>query len=217
MFLIKNYYDILEVEPSASIPEIKKAYRRLALQYHPDKNQNDSYAAARFTEIKEAYEILSDPAKKEYYLQQRWYNQSMGYTKTQETVTPVSLLKQSLELEKYVSKLDIFRMDKEKLKDYLLQLLNDETIEKIKSFDDPCTSKSIISILLKTTQPLSSEMARPVIKQLYKLAGNSEPEVFLIKKSEAGTQKRDNEEKYKPFIILLFTALICGLIWLMSR
>ena len=62
--LLKDYYTILELEPSATLPEIKKAYRRLALQYHPDINPNDSYAAAQFVEIKEAYETLTIPAKK---------------------------------------------------------------------------------------------------------------------------------------------------------
>lgn len=217
MFSIKNYYAILQVEPSASIADIKKAYRRLALKYHPDKNNNDSYSSAQFAEIKEAYEVLTDPAKKEYYLQQRWYNQSMGYQKTQGIVTPVSLLKQSLELEKYVSRLDVFRMDKEKLKDYLMEMLSDNVIDKIKAFNEHSTTKSIIAILLKTIQPLSSEMSDPVIRQLFKLADQNESEILLIKNSVANTQKRDRLEKYKPLVILFFTLLICGIIWLMSR
>jgi curved DNA-binding protein CbpA len=75
---LKDYYYILELPPSAAGDEIKKAYRRLAHQYHPDKKNNDPYAAARFSDIKEAYEILSNPLKKDYYLQQRWYAQSIG-------------------------------------------------------------------------------------------------------------------------------------------
>lgn len=217
MFSIKNYYAILQVEPSASIAEIKKAYRRLALQHHPDKNNNDSYSSAQFEEIKEAYEVLTDPVKKEYYLQQRWYNQSMGYQKTQEIVTPVSLLKQSLKLEKYVSKLDVFRMDREKLRAYLLEMLSDDTLDKIKAFNEPSTIKSVITILLNTIHPLSAEMADPVFNQLIKLADKNEADILLIKKYASNTQKRDRFEKYKPFVILFFTLLICGLIWLMSR
>jgi curved DNA-binding protein CbpA len=69
---LKDYYSILELPPSASADEIKKAYRRLAHLYHPDKKDNDPYAAAQFAVIKEAYETLSNPAQKECYLQQRW-------------------------------------------------------------------------------------------------------------------------------------------------
>ena len=61
---LKDYYKILEVETSADLLEIKKAYRKLALQYHPDKNHNDPYATAQFSAIKEAYEVLTNPAKK---------------------------------------------------------------------------------------------------------------------------------------------------------
>ncbi|MEI9910706.1 MAG: DnaJ domain-containing protein [Bacteroidota bacterium] len=60
----KDYYKILELPPSATLQEIKTAYRRLAHQYHPDKNDNDLYAAAQFEMVKEAYEVLSDPRKK---------------------------------------------------------------------------------------------------------------------------------------------------------
>ena len=151
---LKDYYQLLELKPSATLPEIKKAYRKLALLYHPDKNQNDPYAAARFTAIKEAYEVLTNPAKKEYYLQQRWYEQSTGKRKTQDIITPVSVLKQSLELEKYVSGLDVFRMDKQGLKDYILGLLPDSVIEQLKTFNEPETNSQIISIILRAMRPL---------------------------------------------------------------
>ena len=124
---LKDYYAILEIETSASATEIKKSYRRLAQQFHPDKNQADPYAVAQFHQIKEAYEVLTNPSRKEYYLQQRWYNQSIGKKKTQDAITPVTVLKQSLELEKYVSTLDIFRMDKEGLEQYILELLSNDT------------------------------------------------------------------------------------------
>lgn len=63
----KDYYKILGVDKSASQDEIKKAYRKLAMKYHPDRNPNDKTAEAKFKEITEANEVLSDPEKRKKY------------------------------------------------------------------------------------------------------------------------------------------------------
>ncbi len=56
----KDYYKILEVSPGATPLAIKKAYRRLAIKYHPDKNAGNSIYEQKFKEINEAYRVLSD-------------------------------------------------------------------------------------------------------------------------------------------------------------
>ncbi len=63
----RDFYDILGVTKSASAEEIKKAYRKLAIKYHPDKNPGDKSAEDKFKEAAEAYEILSNPEKKQRY------------------------------------------------------------------------------------------------------------------------------------------------------
>jgi len=63
----KDYYKILGVEKSATKDEISKAFRKLALKYHPDKNPNDKAAEEKFKEITEAHEVLSDPEKRKKY------------------------------------------------------------------------------------------------------------------------------------------------------
>ncbi len=60
----KDYYKILGVERSATQDEIKKAYRKLAMKYHPDKNPGDKKAEEKFKDINEAHEVLSDPKKR---------------------------------------------------------------------------------------------------------------------------------------------------------
>jgi curved DNA-binding protein len=62
-----DYYTLLGVDKSASTAEIKKAYRKLALKYHPDQNNGDKAAEAKFKEVNEAYAVLSDTQKRQQY------------------------------------------------------------------------------------------------------------------------------------------------------
>ena len=57
----KDYYAVLGLEKGASDDEIKRAFRKLAIKYHPDKNQGNKEAEEKFKDINEAYQILSDP------------------------------------------------------------------------------------------------------------------------------------------------------------
>lgn len=63
----RDYYEVLGVAKDASADDIKKAYRKLAMKYHPDRNPGDATAAEKFKEASEAYEVLKDPEKRERY------------------------------------------------------------------------------------------------------------------------------------------------------
>jgi DnaJ-class molecular chaperone len=63
----RDYYEVLGVKRDASAEDIKKAYRKLARQYHPDRNPGDKQAEARFKEVQEAFEVLSDKTKRSHY------------------------------------------------------------------------------------------------------------------------------------------------------
>jgi curved DNA-binding protein len=77
----KDYYEILGINKTASADEIKKTFRRLARKYHPDMNPGDKQAEARFKEVSEAYEVLSDTEKRQKYDQygQYWKQAGQGW------------------------------------------------------------------------------------------------------------------------------------------
>src|SRR5438270_2212577 len=67
MAVKRDYYEVLGVGRGATAEDLKRAYRKLALQYHPDRNPNDPQSEARFKEVNEAYEVLSDQSKRQRY------------------------------------------------------------------------------------------------------------------------------------------------------
>lgn len=214
---LKDYYNILELPPSATTADIKKAYRRLALLHHPDKNNNDPLAAARFAEIKEAYEVMTDPAKKEYYLQQRWYKQSTGSRKTRELISPANVLKEALELERYVSKLDVFRMDKAGLQEYILDLLSNDTIEKLHAFRDSETCRQIQGILISAMKPLPDAYTGSIVTQLQRLCANDPQAEAALNQFVQQHRKKHLREKHTLTAIIIITLLLCLLIYFAGR
>lgn len=80
-----NYYQILGIQRDASDEEIKTAYRKLALKFHPDKNNGDQYFEERFKEIQDAYEVLSNKDKKEKFNREydSFFNVNTKFSKSQ--------------------------------------------------------------------------------------------------------------------------------------
>ncbi len=76
----KNYYDVLNVKPNATPEEIKKAYRKLSVKFHPDKNDGDEFLSEMFKNINEANEILSNPEKRKEF--DNTLNSNDNYTNT---------------------------------------------------------------------------------------------------------------------------------------
>lgn len=211
----KDYYEILGLTVPATESAIKKAYRTLAQQYHPDKTSNDPAAGLKFAEIKEAYENLINPTLKERYHQQRWYEQSMGRARKGKTVSPVGILKRGLELEKYIASLDVHRLDRPGLLAYLLSLLNNESLEMLNAEKDATVNAEISRSLLDSACYLDYLSFLIFYQDLDKL--EVEPEIrekqLLVLKKQL---TRNRNEKWRIACVLLVLAALVLLIYLLT-
>lgn len=210
---IKDYYTILEVKPSATEQDIKTSFRRLALKYHPDKNNGDALSEALFREIQEAYEILSDPEQREAYNYKRWYNRSTGEGFFNRPVTPATLLAESEKLQHHVAGMNIFQVDHQVLNQHIRQILTENNIAILQQAGDQALNRNIIRSLLSAASPLPVKYAQPVESLLVQLAGADSKalqDILRFMKEKKGHEQWD---RYKWIVVVVLTALIC---WLMA-
>lgn len=214
----KDYYMILGVSPQATPDEIRKSYRRLAMAYHPDKQGEDKVALAHFREIQEAYETLRDPAKKEAYLQERWYEKSMG-RKLSESIplTPANILKEVISLERYISIHDPFRMDQSVLMAQLQRILSDDAVDLLKNEAEQELLNNIGGLLLKCGKAFSLPEAEVLTSLLYRIYPDIHPFRGRCDRYLSGKKAEERWSKWKLPVLLLATMVLCLIIFLAGK
>lgn len=214
---MKNYYNILEVPPSATPHDIKKAYRRLALQYHPDKNPDNEAAESQFKEIQEAYHILSDPERRSAYNQRRWYRHHTAPA-AEEVLTPALILKKAVRLSRYIRTIDPGFLNHKALHQYIGQyLLGEPSMKLLQQAHDLHANQQIIAALLQTIRSMRYEKVKTLCHQLQLLAGTDAQTAKQINAFIRQKKLYSYWEKYQQPIIALVTGLLCWLIYLVSK
>lgn len=212
--MLKDYYKILELPPQATLGEIKKNFRRLALRYHPDTNQGNRYAEAWYREVQEAYQTLTDDAMRDEYHQQRWLLKSQGRAFAPiMPLTPPFILRQALELREQVRTMDHFRMSHQLLQEQTLLVLQDENIEALVSFNDSTINRQFLQVIIESLEPLEHPLLKPIFVQLGKLVSLDRISQNLLKNYQTQCKRRFIWSKYQAWIYLLVTLVLCGLIY----
>jgi hypothetical protein len=210
--MMKDYYKILEISTSASTEEIKKAYRRLALKYHPDKNHGDKIAEAKFKELANAYEILSNPEQRRVYdgnresqSKSKDTTQSKKNTGQEERMTPLIFLSLFKDLKNQIIKIDKNRINQRNLFDSINNLLSNDNINLLLRWDDVYTNRQIIQEVLACCKPLGYDThptlhfvyTDRICQKLAKLAGSDN---VTIQKIYEYNRKRKLVGYWKKYI-----------------
>ena len=209
----KDYYRILKVRPTASAGEIKHAYRRLALQYHPDRNPHDALAAAVFSEVAEAYKTLSNSEARTRYNYQRYYTAVEEYSRPAEPIE--TLLLRMLELKKRIAGLDPFRFNRDALLYSIKEILPDHVEVLVKT--DPALSKQFLETVIVCCERLASAQTaeiRELLKPLFI------PHEWLQSQLQTLLRKQKRKERWeknKVILVIIIALALCGLIFLSSR
>lgn len=215
---MKDYYKTLNIPVNASPTDIKKAYRVLAMRFHPDKNAGDKYAEAFFKELQEAYSVLSKPHERRVYTQKRFYNHASSQKfESNGALTPVHFLEECKQLETYVRSLDFFRMDKIGLHDHIIKLLAPSSIHMLERFGEISTNDKIVEAILSSIQPLPWALAKNVTGVLLKIESKSAQTsenitAFMKKKKQEALW-----ERYQIPILIVVTLFICVFIYTLSQ
>lgn len=213
--LPKDYYKILDVKPDATPGDIKKNYRRLAMKYHPDRNQGDTLTEAVFSDIAEAYDTLSDPAKRREYHQKK-YNTYAGDDFITPEVTRESILNSVTKLEKTVAILDPFRLNRDALYFNILQILHEDTLTFLHKQNDRAFNRTIVNKLLQCSKLLSFIYIKKVSGLLLNIAGNDEDARNAVNTFVEKAGKGDLWNRYKVLGAILIAAILCLLIFLLG-
>lgn len=213
---IKDYYKLLKIAHSANLKTIKKAYRQLAMQYHPDKHGNNQSTHFYFQEIQEAYAVLSNPEKRENYHYQIWLEKAQGHA-LDTALSADQIIQLFIQTERAVHETDSFRRNNEQLTEILISLYNTSRLEIIAETNDFSLETTTLQLAMQSASSLSSEAQLKLMHHLNPIL-KKHPQMHAnwIQQMNRIIQKEKNEKLKVPLVILI-TILLCLAILLLSK
>ena len=212
MHSLKDYYSILELSPASTVDDVKKAYRRLALQFHPDKNPGDTIAAAIFTDAAEAYKVLGDADARKRYNYERYLIAEEEYKRPVETIE--TLIERIENLNASLKTTDPFRLNKNALLYAIQQLMPDDMLLL------PGTNKILLQQFLQQVSIAAAYLSTHQTKQLIELMQPLYAEHEWLQRTFnmllQQQHKQERWEKYKVVLAIVVAAILCLIIFLVA-
>ena len=214
---MKDYYYFLGIPQNASSEDIKKAYRKLSLKYHPDKNENDVFFSDRFKEIKEAYETLMDKERRKLYDQNLSSQQRNVKSILPPKIKNFSASKIRVKVgEEITVYWNTYDADLVKIIPFGLEKPNGERTIRIKEFD----SQGKFQILLHATNTvLHKTIVQGItITELAESQSDSLEKETLSNSTNTFQQTQKKETKSQRLVsLIIFLALVAMMIvWLLA-
>ncbi len=211
----KDYYQILQVSPNATPEEIKRSYRRLAFKYHPDKNFGDALTEAVFKQIIEAYEILSDPVKRDDYNKKAFsvYSNYYQQKKNYKPVTSQSILKECIELSTLVSRMNAFKINRDALLFSLQNILSPLHISILKEEDNQELKHQVLRHLMKSSVSLQLIQIEKISASLFQIARDNEKLHTLLQHFLRQKKREEIWNRYKFLVVIIITLVLCFIIY----
>jgi molecular chaperone DnaJ len=214
---LKDYYKILGVSSAASLQDIKKSYRRLALKHHPDKNQGNKISEAKFKEIHEAYKVLSDEKKRQDYNHKK-FDRKYGLHKKSPTTpeTAHSIFRKSEELKKKVSQMDADRINREALYQQLQNIFSAYNIALLKADNNRHINRILIKNALEVSRHLDYNASLKISTLLQSFIYRDDEAHRVIQRFLEQQKLYWFWMKYKLLFAFIIAAILCFLIYEIS-
>ncbi|MFN5334052.1 MAG: J domain-containing protein [Bacteroidota bacterium] len=208
-----DYYAVLSLPQHANAEEVRRAYRKKVMDCHPDLYPEDPEKLRLFNTVKEAYETLTHPQKKEIFLQERWRRKAGGLSVEGKVFSPSVYLKQCLAMNRQLAAMDVYRISEQQIIQQLSHLLSKDKMAALKEAKDPLMVSAVVEALLPCTRFLSLQPLRTIADVLMNVSGDDPRLQQKINKLIAEKKREHRQSFWKiPFIIFL-TVLLCLLMY----
>ncbi len=204
-----NHYQTLQVAPTATMEEIKKAYRKLALRFHPDKAGSDESTLAAFRAIKSAYDVLINSKSRQAYHAKYFYHT----TPPKPTLTANELADKAKALAAFVRLLDPFRIDYDLLTLEIAQIVNPEAVRIFKNTKELFLIEGTINSILACLALMPYKIGIPFHAMLLSISENHAMLLISTKLQLKKQQRIDWWQRKKPLLALVVALLICLLMY----